>query len=67
MTISQLAKLNKKHGGHFFDHDNMKVAGDTQKSYRIESDELNKTVILTRKRDNHQWEFSAKTGRVTHA
>jgi len=66
MTITKLAKLNVKNGGCFFVRANLKANGETLRSFRIETDELNKTAVVTRIKDNYQWEFSLKTGRVVH-
>ena len=65
MTISELAKLNKANGGHFFNRDTMAHFGDTMKSFTIKNHPDNrKLVIVTRKTDGRKWNFDKATGRI---
>lgn len=66
MTTSELRKLNKANGGHFFDRGNMIANGDTMRSFKIRNDSLHPKdfVWLHRKRDNRSWLFSKETGRL---
>jgi len=67
MTISELAKLNKANGGHFFNTQTMAHFGDTMRSFSIKNNKKAGTVVVTRKTDGRQWTFDTKTGRLVHA
>jgi len=68
MTISQLAKLNKANGGHFFDRDTLKGNRETLNSFRIAPHtKTDATVVVVRKGDGYTWGFDVKTGRLAHS
>jgi hypothetical protein len=63
MTIYQIKKLNKEHGGHFFDKGIMKSFGATLKSFHIRNDKTTGTFVIIHK-DGRETHFSKITGRV---
>jgi hypothetical protein len=68
MTISELAKLNKANGGHFFDRATLKGNRETMASYRVAPHKKgDATVVVVRKGDGYTWAFDAKTGRLAHS
>ncbi len=68
MTISQLAKLNKANGGHFFDRATLKGNRETLGSYRITPHTKGDArVVVVRKSDGYTWPFDVKTGRVANS
>jgi len=68
MTISELAKLNKANGGHFFDRATLKGNRETLASYRIAPHKkTDARAVVVRKGDGYTWTFDLKTGRVVHS
>ena len=68
MTISQLAKLNKANGGHFFDRATLKGNRETLGSFRIAPHTKGDArVVVVRKGDGYTWTFDTKTGRLAHS
>ena len=68
MTISELAKLNKANGGHFFDRATLKGNRETLGSYRIAPHtKADARVVVVRKGDGYTWPFDVKTGRVVYS
>jgi hypothetical protein len=68
MTISELAKLNKANGGHFFDRATLKGNRETLASFRIAPhNKADATVVVVRKGDGYTWTFDKKTGRLAHS
>jgi hypothetical protein len=68
MTISELAKLNKANGGHFFDRATLKGNRETLGSYRIAPhNKADARLVVVRKGDGYTWTFDVKTGRLVHS
>ena len=68
MTISELAKLNKANGGHFFDRATLKYNRENLTSYKIAPHKKAATqIVVIRKNDGCQWLFDTKTGRLAHS
>ncbi len=65
MTISNLAKLNRTNGGHFFDRDTLKSRQEKLKDFKIVSQ--NERSLILERNDGARWNFNVKTGRVVHS
>lgn len=65
MKLSELVKLNKANGGHFFDRDTLKGNREKLSDYSVKDLDAGH-VEVSRKRDSYTWRFSKTTGRVAH-
>lgn len=69
MNVKELAELNRKNGGHFFDADKLKSEGDTLNSFELwspEDPELAEYKVFCRRKSGvgPTWTFNLATGRI---